>query len=212
MARAEEARRAALPGGEEFGARLRALRRTTGMTMQQLADRAGLAVSTISKIETSRTSPTYDVLLKLAGGLGADFSTLLEGAAPRPGPGSGAGAEGRLNVTRAAERKAHPAGAYVYEPMATGLLDKLIDPTVAHVRARAREEFEALISHPGEEFVYVVSGEVELITDIYAPIRLAAGDSVYYDARMGHAFISKSREDAVILNIVAGGSPRPERA
>ena len=204
----ERAARAPLPGGEEFGARLRALRRTTGMTMQQLADRAGLAVSTISKIETSRTSPTYDVLLKLAGGLGADFSTLLEGAAPRANPG----AEGRLNVTRAAERKAHPAGAYVYEPMATGLLDKLIDPTVAHVKARSREEFAALISHPGEEFVYVVSGEVELITDIYAPIRLAAGDSVYYDARMGHAFISKSREDAVILNIVAGGSPRPERA
>lgn len=208
MAKGERAARAPLPGGEEFGARLRALRRTTGMTMQQLADRAGLAVSTISKIETSRTSPTYDVLLKLAGGLGADFSTLLEGAAPRANPG----AEGRLNVTRAAERKAHPAGAYVYEPMATGLLDKLIDPTVAHVKARSREEFEALISHPGEEFVYVVSGEVELITDIYAPIRLAAGDSVYYDARMGHAFISKSREDAVILNIVAGGSPRPRSA
>jgi hypothetical protein len=40
--------------------------------------------------------------------------------------------------------------------------------------------------------------------EFYAPIRLEAGDSVYFDARMGHAYVSASDEDANLLNICAG--------
>lgn len=188
-----------------FGQRLKQLRRSAGLTLQQVADRAGLAVSTISKIENARTSPTYDVLLRLARGLQTDLSTLIEGAAPRKLET----AKGRMCVTRAGEGNKLDVGPYVYEPMATGLLHKKIDPTVVTVKARSIDDFDATVSHPGEELVYVVSGEVELHSDLYAPVRLKAGDSVYYDAQMGHAYISVSKEDAVILNIVADGA-RPE--
>ena len=65
-----------------FGPRLRRLRQGAGLTLKQLAERASLASSTISKIENDRMSPTYDVLLRLAGGLGIDLSSLLAGASP----------------------------------------------------------------------------------------------------------------------------------
>ncbi|WP_375175043.1 helix-turn-helix domain-containing protein [Pseudooceanicola sp.] len=189
-----------------FGQKVRALRRGKGLTLQQVADRAGMAGSTISKIENSHLSPTFDGLLKLARGLEVDLSTLLEGeAGSTPSPAPSASALGRLDVTRSSDRRGHDAATYIYEPLAMGLKQKLIDATFVVVKARAVADFETLVSHPGEELIYVLSGEVELHSDLYAPIRLSAGDSVYYDAGMGHALISVSPEDATLLNIVAGG-------
>jgi transcriptional regulator with XRE-family HTH domain len=188
-----------------FGQKVRTLRRAKKLTLQQVADRAGMAGSTISKIENSNLSPTFDGLLKLARGLNVDLSTLLDGEGATT-PASPSPSIGRLDVTRAATRNAHDAGTYIYEPLAMGLKQKLIDATFVVVKARDVAEFESLVSHPGEELIFVLSGEVELHSDLYAPIRLRAGDSVYYDAGMGHALISVSEEDATMLNIVAGGA------
>lgn len=189
-----------------FGRKVRRLRQGKGMTLQQVADRAGMAGSTISKIENSNLSPTFDGLLKLARGLDVDLTTLLAGenATQEPPVPS----MGRLNVTRAAERVGHDAATYVYEPLAMGLKQKQMDATFVVVKARAVEEFDHLVSHPGEEMIFVLTGEVELHSNLYAPIRLAAGDSAYYDASMGHALISVSVADATLLNIVTGGDGR----
>jgi transcriptional regulator with XRE-family HTH domain len=193
-------------GGESFafGPHLRSLRRDASLTLKAVAERAGLAVSTISKIENDRMSPTYDVLLKLSKGLAVDLVTLMVGAerAPVEAPA------GRLDVTRAAERRAYPTGTYIYEPFAMRLTNRLMDPTFVHVTARSLDEFPDLVRHPGEECVYVISGAVEMHLEFYAPIRLEAGDSVYFDGRMGHAYVSVSEADAQILNICAGVGER----
>jgi transcriptional regulator with XRE-family HTH domain len=189
----------------QFGRRLRELRLRAGLTLQDVADKSGLAVSTISKIENAKSSPTYDVLLRLASGLGTDLAMLVDVSSRR----NMESVKGRMSISRKNEGNRLEAGPYVYEPIATTLLQKKIDPTVVQVRARRIEEFEALVSHPGEELVFVVSGEVELHSDLYAPIRLRAGDSAYYDANMGHAYVSVSKDDATIINIVADGA-RPE--
>lgn len=193
-------------GGDSFafGPHLRSLRRNASLTLKAVAERAGLAVSTISKIENDRMSPTYDVLLKLSKGLAVDLVTLMVGAerAPVEAPA------GRLDVTRAAERRAYPTGTYIYEPFAMRLTNRLMDPTLVHVTARSLDEFPDLVRHPGEECVYVISGAVEMHLEFYAPIRLEAGDSVYFDGRMGHAYVSVSEADAQILNICAGVGER----
>lgn len=186
-----------------FGPHLRALRRKASMTLKQVAERAGLAVSTISKIENDRMSPTYDVLLKLSNGLGVDLVTLMSGSS-RPSAQPVTAPAGRVDVTRAAERMAYPTGTYVYEPFAMRLVNRLMDPTFVRVTARSIDDFPQLVRHPGEECVYVLSGAVELHLEFYAPIRLEAGDSVYFDGRMGHAYVTVSEADAHILNICAG--------
>jgi transcriptional regulator with XRE-family HTH domain len=185
-----------------FGPHLRALRQAAGMTVAELAKRAGLAVSTISKIENVRMSPTYDVLLKLSKGLSVDLVTLMAA----PSKAAADAPAGRIDVTRAAERRAYPTGTYVYEPLGMGLTNRLMDPTFVRVTARSIAEFPDLVRHPGEECVFVLSGTVEMHLEFYAPIRLEAGDSVYFDGRMGHAYVSVSEEDAHLLNICAGVS------
>lgn len=196
----------ATESGTPFGPRLRRLRQSAGLTLKQLADQSRIASSTISKIENDRMSPTYDVLLKLAGGLGTDLSSLLADGAPeevRKMP------LGRRDITRAQDRKQLPTGTYVYEPLATGLTQKAMDPTFVTVTARSIEEFGELISHPGEELVYVISGAIEMHAEFYAPVRLNAGDSIYFDAKMGHAYLSVGPQDALILNICAATDGRP---
>ncbi len=190
-----------------FGMRVQRLRRAQGLTLQQVSDACGLAASTISKIENSHLSPTYDVMLKLAQGLGTDIVSLFENTSATV---SKPALNGRLAVMRRAEVVPLDAGPYVYEPITTQLKNALIDATVVTVNARDLSAFDAPIRHAGEELVFILSGAVELHTDHYAPIRLEAGDSVHYDADMAHAYVSVSAEDARILNIVSGGSPGKE--
>jgi transcriptional regulator with XRE-family HTH domain len=190
-----------------FGRRVRALRKARGFTLVELAGASGLAASTLSKVENGHISLTYDNLIRVADGLDVDLARLFEpaaAAAPRAGGGLA-----RFTVTRAAERPRLPADVYGYEPLVTGLTHKLMDPTFVRVQARRIEEFPRLVTHAGEEFVYVLSGAVEVHTEHYAPTRLEAGDSIYFDASMGHAYISVSEDDATILNICAGVHGEP---
>ena len=81
-------------------------------------------------------------------------------------------------------------------------------PFHTRVKARSFEEFQDWSRHHGEEFVYVLSGEVELYTEFYEPARLRAGESFYIDSRMGHRVISVSKEDALVLGVHAHGPGR----
>ena len=72
-------------------------------------------------------------------------------------------------------------------------------PMIGLVRARSIDEFEDLIRHPGEEYTYVLEGELDLHTELYAPTRMKAGDSIYFDSTMGHAYVSVGDTPARIL-------------
>jgi quercetin dioxygenase-like cupin family protein len=53
--------------------------------------------------------------------------------------------------------------------------------------------------HQGQEFLYVLSGRLELHTELYEPVQLKAGDSILFDSSMGHHYVSLGRKDAEIL-------------
>src|SRR3546814_2402497 len=70
------------------------------------------------------------------------------------------------------------------------LLNKDLTPMVAQVHARSIEEFGDFHRHDGEEFVYVLDGELAFYSDSYTPAYLKAGDSIYFDSGMGHAYVA----------------------
>ena len=88
---------------------------------------------------------------------------------------------------RAGEGKAIETKNYLHLYPAWELLNKKIIPIVADLRAHTLEEFGELIRHPGEEYAFVLEGEVELHTSLYAPVRLKAGDSIYFDSGLPSA-------------------------
>ncbi|CAD0185483.1 Putative PBSX repressor [Ruegeria sp. THAF57] len=176
----------------DLGARVRELRKARKWTLEQAATQAGLARSTLSKIENGQMSPTYDALKKLATGLEISVPQLFT-------PPQREQVIGRMAVTRMGEGTAHPTTTYEHELLAETLTKKQMLPYRARVRARSMDEFEGWVRHDGEEFLYVLTGVVRLYTEFYEPVEMRRGDSAYYDGSMGHNVVSVSDEDATIL-------------
>jgi len=181
-----------LPEPLNLGERVRELRKAKGWTLEQAAAQAGLARSTLSKIENGQMSPTYEALKKLAEGLAISVPQLFT-------PPSRAQVTGRMAVTRAGEGQAQATVTYEHELLAGTLRAKQMLPYRARIRARKLEEFGGWVRHDGEEFLYVLTGVIRLYSEFYEPVDLRRGDSAYYDATMGHNVISVSEEDATIL-------------
>lgn len=175
-----------------LGNRVRELRKSRNWTLALAAKQAGLARSTLSKIENGQMSPTYEALKKLAEGLEISVPQLF--TAP-----SKAQVNGRMSVTKAGSGEAHLTVTYEHELLAGSLTQKKMLPYRAQIRARSIEEFDGWVRHDGEEFLYVITGVVKLYTEFYEPVELRRGDSAYYDGTMGHNVISTSPEDASIL-------------
>ncbi len=188
----ESGEAAELPEPLNLGERVRELRKAKGWTLEQAAVQAGLARSTLSKIENGQMSPTYEALKKLAEGLAISVPQLFT-------PPSKAQVTGRMAVTRAGEGQAQATVTYEHELLAGALRAKQMLPYRARIRARKLEEFGGWVRHDGEEFLYVLTGVIRLYSEFYEPVDLRRGDSAYYDATMGHNVISVSEEDATIL-------------
>jgi transcriptional regulator with XRE-family HTH domain len=195
------------------GAVLKSLRKRNGWTLTAVSERTGVPVSTLSKLENGKMVLTFDKLLRISQGLDIDFSRLLGPAAGgvfdrgefggRGDSGSRDDFAGRRSVTRAGEGKFIEGriGDYLY--LASELLNKRMIPMLGEVRARSLEEFGEFHSHPGEEHLYVLEGELELHTEIYEPLRLKKGDSIYFDSRVGHAYLAVGTETCRVYSVCA---------
>ena len=188
-------------GGESveplnLGARVRELRKARKWTLEQAAQQAGLARSTLSKIENSQMSPTYEALRKLAVGLEISVPQLFTPPVKNQ-------INGRMASTKSGQGTAHPTTTYEHELLAESLSKKKMLPYHARIRARSIDEFDGWVRHDGEEFLYVLTGVIKLFTEFYEPLEMRRGDSAYYDATMGHNVISTSEDDATILWITS---------
>jgi transcriptional regulator with XRE-family HTH domain len=160
-----------------------------------------MSVSALSKLEKGHISLSYDKLMTLSTALGVDMAELLGPATSAPPSGG----NGRRIIQRAGDGYDVDTRSYRQRYLATDLLNKLGTPLIAECRASTlaefTEEFGGLIHHQGEEFAYVLQGEIEFHTELYAPTRLKAGDSVYFDSEMGHAYLKASDEPCVVLAV-----------
>ena len=177
---------------EDFGRRLRETRKARGLTLTDVAVKTGLAVSTVSKVERGLMALTYDRLLQLAAGLDMDLPALF-------------GHEGEsfqkdsIAVAKLGEFQLQETPTYSYEILFPGVWHKAMTPMTGTVKAHSRAEFSALIRHEGQEFVFVLSGQLTIHTDKHDPVCLGPGESAYLDSGMGHVYTSASDQDARIL-------------
>ena len=84
-------------------------------------------------------------------------------------------------------------------------------PIFVEVKAHSIEDFGELLRHGGEEFIYVLDGAIEVHTEYYNPVILQAGESIYLDSGMGHAYISVGEKNAKILGVCSGQVTQPEQ-
>ncbi|CAJ0776776.1 helix-turn-helix domain-containing protein [Ralstonia chuxiongensis] len=187
---------------QEVGARIREARKARGLTLQELSERSGVALSTISKAERGDIALTYEKFAGLAQALGLEFEQLLgRRRTPDAGPL-------RPTFTPSGGQVIYDTPNYEYGMLADALTGKRMLPMRAHIRARSVDDFPDYIRHPGEEFVFVLGGEIELRFENGDAFRLAPGDSLYFDSAVGHVYLSVSKEDAEILACCTGTDVR----
>jgi mannose-6-phosphate isomerase-like protein (cupin superfamily) len=175
------------------GARLRNARKARGLTLAQLSERSGIAVSTISKGERGDIALTYDKFAALAHTLKLDLDAVF-------------GRPKRASVTPmtpsftpSGKQMIYDTPNYEYGMLANDLTGKRMVPMRAHVRAHALADFPDYIRHAGEEFVFLLAGELELRFENGKTFVLAPGDSLYFDSSVGHVYISVGEADAEVL-------------
>lgn len=181
------------------GTFLRELRTEKGWTLAEVSERTRIPVSTLSKIETGKMSLSYEKLLRLSQGLGIDITRLFAAAAALPAATHTA--NGRRSITPAGEGPSIQTATYNYTYPSADLLNKLLNPMIIDIKVRSIEEFGDLMRHSGEEYVLVLEGECEFHSDIYAPSLLQTGDSVYFDASMGHGYVAVGDTPCRILSV-----------
>lgn len=191
----------ASPTAPHPGLTLRSVRMEQGLTLRELATRIGMPFSTLSKLENGKMAMTYDKLLRLAQGLGVDLGRLIAGG---PTEAEAPAALGRRSVARAGRSPGASSEKHTHQYPAADLLGKLMVPILIEVRARSVEEMGGLVRHSGEEYLYVLSGAMELHSDLYAPLLLREGDSVYFDSGMAHVYVWVSDTPCRILSVCAG--------
>src|SRR5689334_18721268 len=179
---------------------IRDVRIAQGLSLRALSARAGLPYSTLSKLENGKMALTYDKLIRLAQALNVDIRDLLAEAAETAAPV----AVGRRSITRAGEGLDADSEKHMHHYPAADLLGKMMIPIIIDVQARSVEELGGLVRHGGEEYLYVLSGSMELHSDLYAPLTLGPGDSIYFDSGMAHGYVRTSADPCSVLAVCAG--------
>jgi transcriptional regulator with XRE-family HTH domain len=175
------------------GGHLRQARKARGLTLAELSERSGIAVSTISKAERGDIALTYDKFAALAHSLELDFDAIF-GRRRKPATGAM-----KPSFTASGKQQVYDTPNYEYGMLANNLTGKRMVPMRAHIRARAVKDFPDYIRHSGEEFVFLLGGKLELRFETGKSFKLMPGDSLYFDSSVGHVYLSLSDEDAEVL-------------
>jgi transcriptional regulator with XRE-family HTH domain len=190
-----------LPSQFTLGERLKLLRTIHGMSLEELAQLTGMTKSYLSKVERGLSEPSFGSVLKLCHAYGITTGQLL---------GEEASTE-RLQLTRKQERtplrKVKNYEGYIYEAIANKRGDKRMQPFVMHPPMKHAAEETDLVSHQGEELIFVIKGEIEFMTH-EKTLRLSSGDALYFDATIPHRSLSVGKSPAEVLVVIAGIEPK----
>ena len=187
------------PKVASVGPRVKALREAMDLSLRDLAERSAVSAPMLSQVERGETSPTLQVAARIAAGLELRLSQLLR-----------LDEDGTVSVVRAGEGRRGGAGGHSYEVL-TPPLPGLRAEVTRHALAPG-----AVTGGPGDpprhepgarETAVVEAGAVILHVD-GAEHRLAAGDTVTFDADLPHHFENPGKEEAVLLAVVSAGLRR----
>lgn len=180
----------------KIGTKIRNLRQKRKYTIEDLATKTGVSKSLLSEIESGEVSPPIATLINLATALKtrmAYFFDEVEKAA-------------HISVTRKGERIVvkrrphHHEGEvdYIYESLEMNKPDKHMEPFLVEFKPMDRNDM-IFMSHRGEEFLYLLEGDLEFRTDDRVEV-LAPGDAIYFESEINHSFRAlKKKARAVVV-------------
>ncbi len=178
----------------DLSGKLREFRLRKGWTLDELAHKVSLSKSYLSRLEEGERQPSLAALLALSRTYGIPLAALFSEKAERP---SGI-------IIRAAEAQPQTGNGLTYTPLSRRTPPVGMQPVRVVVSADrvGTEQY----CHDGEEWLYVLSGTLQLTLTGDTHI-LRPGDAAHFDAREPHRLTALHGEDAELI-VVACASPR----
>ncbi|MBR0270468.1 MAG: cupin domain-containing protein [Methanobrevibacter sp.] len=183
---------------KEFASKIKSIRERQNMTIEELAENSGVKLDVLKAMEDGEVIPSLTPLTKMARALGVRLGTFLDDT-PQIGPvvtraGKPTNSlyfSGREDVTNASNLEFHSLGS--------GKIDRNIDPFIIDIAYEPGEK--ELSSHEGEEFIYVLEGEIEVIygKDTFT---IGEGDSIFYDSVVPHHLHATGEKESKILAVL----------
>jgi len=174
-----------------LGQKIRRLRQEERLTLQDLSDLSGLSKPLLSQIENDQVTPPIATLLKIAKGLKVGIHYFFEEQEDRRKVVLMRG--GELKSSRRRSGNDSPQ-SYLYHSLAPGMRHKSMEPFLVEFDTGEWDD-SLLYSHEGEEFIYLLEGELEFHFGAEIMI-LKPGDSIYYFSSEPHGFISRGNTNA----------------
>lgn len=180
---------------QQAGLAVRKLRLAKGWTLQELSSKSGVPLSTLSKLELGQSSLTYDKILRICNALEIDPGlSILQQDNARAYPSA------RRAVIRKGEGYPIAFGDHTAHVAAQDLLSKSFTPMVLTLTPDdGRRQ-----TLPGEAYLHVLTGIALLHTEIYAPLKLVAGDAVFFDGASEHRLHAGGGDPCTALLVVSG--------
>lgn len=168
----------------EMGHKLRVMRKRHGLGLAQAAKRAGISVGFLSAIELSRANPSVATLQRLTAAYGTTVLDMYE-------------------MPRRPKRLVRPKDRRVIET-SSGIRMELLSVGARQLqsmlfRVPPGTGSDGAYSHEGEEFIYMLSGTLELWLDELECHTLREGDGFWFESRLGHRWFNPLKKDAVLL-------------
>ncbi|TVY06569.1 helix-turn-helix domain-containing protein [Paenibacillus cremeus] len=169
----------------DLGKRIRLIRNEQKRSQEEIAQVCGFSKSLLSKIESGNTMPAVSTLMKIANALGVKVSDLLEVQSSYE--------------TVMVSREQHENTAnwietnkgYSFFAIASGRYNKILQPYM--FIARKGDDNNHVFSHDGEEFIYVLSGQMKYKVGNVEYI-LNVGDCLQFNSLEEHKVVALTEE------------------
>ncbi|MDO9045592.1 MAG: XRE family transcriptional regulator [Methanobacteriaceae archaeon] len=182
-----------------IGAKIRQLRENREMTQQQLANASENSVELLEHIENGDVVPSLTPLIKIAKALDVRIGTFMDDVQQR-GPVIVEQGQTEKVIYFSGQKDQTKESAMEFYSLASGKCDRHMEPFLIDVDIHDDAEFK-LESHEGEEFIYVVDGEIEIVygSEKYT---VSKGDTIYYDSVVPHHLHAYGEKPAKILAVI----------
>lgn len=185
------------------GKRIRKMREAQDLTLAQVAELTGLEVSYLEAVEGGGEVPSIGAVLKVSRALGSRMGQLLHEGGPRPDIFGIVGAGDGLEVDRQSSPVQKTGQGYTYRSLlAHDVRGQGMEPFLVTFEPEAAATVRPM-SHEGEEFLYVLSGTLELLYD-GETYTLKKGDSLYIDSSHPHAIRGIGKTPPQALAVIYG--------
>jgi transcriptional regulator with XRE-family HTH domain len=179
------------------GERIKKVREEKKLSLTDLAEKTGYSSAILSQIENHLLSPSLGTLIQIANALEVPLSKIF--GEKRGHSYSIVRKDERKLISRFASKEGVNYG-YTYESLGYDKKNRRMEPFIVTLEP-ATVKHEKLSSHSGEEFIYVLEGEMEIVLGNLKDT-LSPGDSIYYDSTLPHRVACVGETPAKILAVL----------